>query len=126
MLRTRTISTTSTSIRRNTSNNVVYGTKSGSFTVYGDYPDWNYIDPVDIIEGRYINEMDIINYRKVVVISNLAKNTLFANDEEPLNKFIRVNGVYYKVVGIFKSKNQADKRKEKKRTPSIYHNATNI
>ena len=90
--------------RRNTSNNVVYGTKSGSFTVYGDYPDWNYIDPVDIIEGRYINEMDIINYRKVVVISNLAKNTLFANDEEPLNKFIRVNGVYYKVVGIFKSK----------------------
>ncbi|HQA76015.1 MAG TPA: ABC transporter permease, partial [Salinivirgaceae bacterium] len=80
--------------RRNTANNVVYGTNSGSYTVYGDYPDWNYIDPVDIIEGRYINEMDIINYRKVVVISNLAKNTLFANDEEPLNKFIRVNGVY--------------------------------
>ncbi len=89
---------------RENTKNVIYAKNGGSFQVYGDYPDWNFIDPVDITQGRFINEMDIISYRKVAIIGKRVKETLFDKEEEPLNKFIRVNGVYFKVVGVFKSK----------------------
>ncbi len=84
--------------------NAVYGKNAGSFSIYGDFPDWNYIDPVDIVSGRYINDMDIAQYRKVAVIGKRVVETLFEKDEEPLDKFIRINGVYFKVVGVFESK----------------------
>lgn len=56
------------------------------------------------MEGRFINDMDIKRRRKVVVIGKRVKEVLFDKGEEPLNKFIRINGVYFKVVGVFKSK----------------------
>ncbi|MDD2563065.1 MAG: ABC transporter permease [Salinivirgaceae bacterium] len=88
-------------------NNAVYGKNTGSFSIYGDYPDWNFIDPVDIVSGRFINDMDIINYRKIAVIGKRVKELLFEKDEDPMDKFIRINGVYFKVVGVFESKKGA-------------------
>ena len=84
--------------------NAVYNKKTGSFTIYGDYPAWNNIDPVDVVNGRFINDIDITKKRKVIVIGTQVKDLLFASNEEPLNKFIKINGVYFKVVGVFKSK----------------------
>ncbi len=90
--------------RVQSSSTVVYNKHQGVFTIYGDYPDWNYIDPVDIVEGRYINDMDIAHKRKVAVIGRLVAEKLFEKEENPLNQFIRINGVYFRVVGIFESK----------------------
>ena len=84
--------------------NAVYGDKTGAFSIIGDYPDWNRIDPVDILEGRFINILDIKEKRKVVVIGKRVVDILFDNDDEPINKFIQINGVYFKVVGVFKSR----------------------
>ncbi len=91
--------------------NAVYKDNTGSFSILGDYPAWNKIDPYTITDGRFINQMDIERKRKVAVIGKRVKDVLFDKGEEPLNKFIRINGVYFKVVGVFKSKkggNQAD------------------
>lgn len=100
--------------------NAVYKDNAGSFSIYGDYPAWNLIDPLTIMEGRFINDMDIQRRRKVVIIGKSVKEILFDKGEEPLNKFIRINGVYFKVVGVFKSKKgsqQADNENQNLHMP---------
>ncbi|HQQ11888.1 MAG TPA: ABC transporter permease [Bacteroidales bacterium] len=90
---------------RNSSNNVVRNDKSGAFNIYGDYPEWNLIDPTNILKGRFINKTDIDQKRKVVVIGKRVYEILFAKDEDQLGKYIRINGIYFQVVGVFTPKN---------------------
>lgn len=85
-------------------NNAVRNEKTGAFTIFGDYPAWNKIDPIKMTSGRYINDLDIKNNRKVVVIGKRVVEVLFEADENPINQYIKINGVYFKVVGVFKSK----------------------
>ena len=84
-------------------NNVVRGLKTGSFAIMGDYPDYFNIDPVTLIEGRYINKEDIDFNRKVVVIGIRVRDLLFMPKEEPIGQYIKIKGVYFMVVGVFKS-----------------------
>jgi len=96
-------------------NNVVRGLRTGGFSIYGDYPDINKIDPVNVSSGRFINDLDIKNKRKVVVIGMRVVQELFEPGEEPVGEYIRIQGVYFKVVGVFKSKksdNQADRENQ--------------
>jgi len=37
----------------------VRGTETGAFNIFGDYPDIFEIDPVKILEGRFLNNLDI-------------------------------------------------------------------
>ncbi|MFH2095397.1 MAG: ABC transporter permease [Bacteroidota bacterium] len=84
------------------SNNVIRGLHTGAFTIQGDYPEYNKIDPVDIFEGRHINPTDIDEKRKVAVIGPRAYDILFEPGEDPVGQNIRINGVYFTVVGRFK------------------------
>jgi putative ABC transport system permease protein len=86
------------------SDNVVRGLKTGGFSIMGDYPEINMIDPLNMVQGRFINYLDISEKRKVAVIGYRVVEILFNKDENPINQYIRINGVYFKVVGIFKSK----------------------
>ncbi len=81
--------------------NVVRGIKTGSFTINGDYPEWNLIDPVKMLSGRFLNHLDLNHKRKVAVIGDMVKEILFEKDEEALGEYIRINGVYFQVVGVF-------------------------
>lgn len=83
-------------------NNTVRGLRTGAFSVQGDFPEYNLIDPLDIIQGRFINQTDIDEKRKVVVIGPRSYDILFEQGEDPLGKNIRINGVYFTVVGRFK------------------------
>jgi putative ABC transport system permease protein len=83
-------------------NNAVRGDKTGAFNIKGDYPDWAKIDPVDVKSGRWLNDVDIIQNRKVCVIGEKVEEALFKKDEKVIGEYIRVNGVYYQVVGIIK------------------------
>lgn len=92
-------------------NNVSHKTKSGNFSVMGDYPEIQHISPMDILSGRFINHFDITDKRKVVVIGTNVRDVLFGT-EDPINKNVKINGVYFKVVGVWKTKksgNQAEK-----------------
>lgn len=86
-------------------NNVVRNDKAGAFSLFGDYPEWNLIDPANIVQGRFINATDIEQKRKVAVIGKRVLEILFEKDEDPLGKYIRINGIYFQVVGVFTPKN---------------------
>src|SRR5436190_1022312 len=79
-------------------NNVLRGKKSGAFTVMGDYPDANIIQPLKISSGRFINDPDIKEKRKVTVIGTKVHDILFEKGENPMDKYISVNGVFFKVI----------------------------
>jgi putative ABC transport system permease protein len=80
--------------------NVVYNDNSGSFGVRGVHANYKYIEAPNISQGRFINETDIAQKRKVCVIGTETCNTLFPKNENPIEKYIRVNGMYYQVVGV--------------------------
>jgi putative ABC transport system permease protein len=82
----------------------IYGKNTGSFRINGDYPGYNKIDPVTMLEGRFINDNDMKDGRKVVVIGQRIKEMLFDANEKVLGKYIQIKGVYFQVVGVFKSK----------------------
>lgn len=81
--------------------NVTRGIKAGGFTITGDYPEWNKIDPVRMRDGRFLNHLDIKHKRKVAVIGEAVRDILFEEEEDPLGEYIRINGVYFQVVGVF-------------------------
>lgn len=96
-------------------NNVIRGDRTGAFNIQGDYPEINYIDPVNITKGRFINYNDIDNKRKVAVIGLRVYNEMFESGEEPIGQYLKIQGVYFKVVGLFQSKKndqQADRENQ--------------
>ncbi len=95
-----------------TSNMVTRGLKNGSFIIYGDYPSILNIRLLKIKDGRFINDPDLKQKRKVVVIGPRVKTILFDPDENPLGKYIRISGVYFKVVGVFDSNAKGDEAEE--------------
>jgi putative ABC transport system permease protein len=90
----------------NGDNNVVRGLKSASFDIFGDYPDFFRIDPVTMLKGREVNNIDIIDKRKVAVIGNRVRDELFNKNEDPIGQYIRIRGVYFQVVGVFEPRNK--------------------
>lgn len=91
----------------NGGNNVIRGAKSGAFSVMGDYPEWNLIDPVVMDKGRFLNHADLKEKRKVAVIGNKVYDVLFNPGEEAIGQYIQIQGIYFQVVGVFKPKNSS-------------------
>ncbi len=85
--------------------NIVREERSGAFNVMGDYPTYKLIDPCTMLWGRYINDEDIKLKRKVCIIGTKVYEVMFDEDEDPVGTYLRVNGVYFMVVGVFKSNN---------------------
>ncbi len=82
-------------------NNTVRNNKTGAFSILGDYPEWNKIDPMNMLEGRFINELDILEKRKVAVIGTRVREILFEKEEDPIGQYIQIKGIYFMVIGVF-------------------------
>ncbi len=80
--------------------NTIRGEKTGTFNIYGDYPEYFKIDPWTPIEGRLINQIDINQKRKVCVIGERVREVMFDNGEDPIGKYLKVSGVYFQVIGV--------------------------
>ena len=77
--------------------------KSGSYAIYGDFPILIKIASKDIYDGgRFINQSDIEQQRKVCVIGERTQAELFETKEDPIGAFIEIDGMYFKVVGVHK------------------------
>ena len=74
--------------------------ESGAYTMRAVFPDHQFLEKTIIDEGKFINERDVREKARVVVIGRLVEKDLFKN-EAALGKFIELNGLAYKVVGIF-------------------------
>ncbi len=83
-------------------NDVRRGTKVTEAEVMGDTPALEYIIPMDIQVGRFINQLDIAQRRKVVVIGERVHEELFGSDVNPLGERIQIRQISFTVVGIFR------------------------
>ncbi len=79
---------------------VRYREKSGTFDVRGCHPDHLHLEKTLLLSGRFINERDLRERRKVAVIGPEVKSTLFG-DKDPIGEFIEVGGANYRIVGLY-------------------------
>jgi putative ABC transport system permease protein len=79
---------------------VSHETKSGTFTVMADYPVLKHIIAFEYDAGRFINDRDIAEQRKVVVIGRGVAEQLFEPGIDPIGKYVQISGVYFQVVGV--------------------------
>lgn len=80
---------------------VVYGNEMGTFQIRTVHPGHQYIEKTITIEGRFLNEIDIREKRKVASIGTLVRDAIFPEGENPIGKYIQINGIPFKVIGIF-------------------------
>ena len=78
-----------------------FGDKSCNVTLNGVRPVFHSISNTDLIQGRLLNELDEKNNEKVTVIDETLQKHLFDEDTSPIGQFIIVNGIAYKVVGVY-------------------------
>ncbi|MDP4280604.1 MAG: ABC transporter permease [Bacteroidota bacterium] len=82
---------------------VSYKQEYGSFFISPCHPDYGFIKEVKMIQGRFLNEIDIRENRKVAAIGEKVKSALFkGSDTVALGKYINIKGVLFKVVGVFR------------------------
>lgn len=81
-------------------NTLSYKNEYVNYDIISCHPGYGYYETLDVIEGRFINEDDVKEYRKSAAISTLVRDALFKT-EDPMGKFIKVSGVPFKVVGVF-------------------------
>ena len=79
---------------------ISYDNKQDNYSVTAVHPDHQFLEKTIIDEGRYINQLDINESSKVIVIGRLVKSDLFG-EKPALGKRVNVGGISYKVIGIF-------------------------
>jgi putative ABC transport system permease protein len=79
---------------------VTYRGKHSAFDVRGIHPGHQYLEKTIISRGRFLNDADLEQRRKVCVIGSKVASFLFGQ-QEPLGEYLNVRGLSYKVVGVF-------------------------
>lgn len=83
---------------------ITYGKDHVSITLEGVMPSLVQIEGIKLVEGRFINQLDMQENRKVMVLHKKTVEMLFPR-ESALGKMIKVNGLAFKVVGIYDDQN---------------------
>jgi putative ABC transport system permease protein len=89
---------------------ISYKNQYGNFDAVPVHPGTKKLEEVEVLEGRFINDRDIKERNKITIISTIVKQELF-KDARALGTFIKINGVPFQVVGVFKDKNDRDNRR---------------
>ncbi|MEG1885484.1 MAG: ABC transporter permease [Alistipes sp.] len=77
-----------------------YNERKGDYMIMGYSPDYQKINPQKILYGRFVNEVDMIQKRKVCVIGTQVWKDFFPGGEDPSGKVIKINNTYFTVVGV--------------------------
>lgn len=79
---------------------VVYDANTSSCGIKGVNPDYGKIETVQLKYGRYINQVDVEQERKVCVIGKRIYNELFPDGGDPCGNYVQVGSIYMQVVGV--------------------------
>ncbi len=82
------------------SNTAYYGDQKTTPRIQGTSPDYAKVVTPKLYYGRYINEMDMKEGRKVCVIGKKIYKELFKEGGDPCGKSIRIDSTYYQVIGV--------------------------
>jgi putative ABC transport system permease protein len=81
-------------------NSAVYKDKRNSCNMSGVTPEYAKVMEPKMYYGRYINDMDMAQRRKVCVLGKKVYKELFPGGGDPTGKQIRIDSVYYQVIGV--------------------------
>lgn len=82
------------------SGDIGYKLKSNNYSIRGVAPSHQKNEMTIMMEGRYINGLDVENKERNVVLGRLVAQDLFG-DEEPIGKFVSGSGRSWKVIGVY-------------------------
>ena len=77
-----------------------YKGNKDNYSIIGAQPDHQYLENTNVTFGRFLNAADLQFKLKYVVIGRLVAKDLFEN-ENPIGKYLSLQGVSFKVVGVF-------------------------
>ncbi len=77
-----------------------YGDRKTQIGVNGTAPEYQSINNPQMFYGRYLNDMDLKQHRKVCVIGKKTYKDLFPGGGDPCGQRIRIDSVYYQIVGV--------------------------
>lgn len=76
-----------------------YNKESGDYTTITCHPELKEVENLELHEGRFINKIDILQKRKVVVLGADIRKALF-KDSTALGEYVNINSVPFKVIGV--------------------------
>jgi putative ABC transport system permease protein len=77
-----------------------FGDRKTTVGINGVQEDYQRVSEPKMRYGRYLNDMDVAQRRKVCVIQKKIYKDLFPGGGDPCGSFIRVDSVYYQIVGV--------------------------
>ncbi len=90
---------------------ISYKMKSLSYRVTGVHPDHQILENTMMIRGRYINDMDIKEARKVCIIGDVVRKALFEDtDKSIVGEEVSIGGIKYTVVGEYTDQRENETR----------------
>lgn len=95
---------------------IVRGTQNGAYQVFGAAPDFFYLNGEKLAAGRLISPLDVAERRKVIILGERVRKVLFG-DEDALGQYVQIRGVFFRVVGIFKTNQNGGRNEERAYTP---------
>lgn len=84
--------------------NISYSNEYINERLMGVHPNYLEIERPTVVEGRFINQLDIREKRKVAILNERSVKTLFKHGAKPLGKMLNMGGVMFQVVGVYKDK----------------------
>ncbi|WP_208021523.1 ABC transporter permease [Flavicella sediminum] len=89
--------------RNDRNGTIIKNFQTGDFSINGDFPLLDKVQKMDLIYGRFINEKDIQEKRKIVVISEDLFKQFFEKGVNPIGELLEINSINFKIVGMFKN-----------------------
>jgi len=83
---------------------ISYGAEYGSYGIDGVQPAYSQVNSVKIMKGRFINELDVIQQKKVIVLDHQVEQALFKG-ESSLGEFVKIGSLMFRVVGVRENPN---------------------
>lgn len=79
---------------------VSYGAQHATFEIRGTHPDDAYLERTRLVRGRFLDETDLSQRRKVAVLGSRAVSFLFG-ERDPLGQYLKIRGLSFEVIGVF-------------------------
>jgi putative ABC transport system permease protein len=79
------------------------GENTGAYQLMGDTPEYRHVQVMLQTQGRWLNQRDLDDYRKVAVLGRAVADELFPGQDDLVGASIDVQGVWFQVVGVFDS-----------------------
>jgi len=84
----------------NSTNNIVRNENYSTSQIKGVYANYTRVERQSVDKGRFINEMDNLDERKICVLGTKVYEELFPTKENPIGQYVRIWGIYFQVVGV--------------------------